>query len=118
DNEKAPRFVDAVNTFYGRGDVPIGVVKGGVVLDGKYLVLADQEDEGRLRYPHDLTTAPPAVTVLRKALAGRADQSVVVAQVGFSTNLARLLDSPPDAVSPLSGVDLVKAKVRFLSLMA
>ncbi len=119
DNEKAPRFVDAVNTFYGRGDVPIGVVgKGGVLLDGKYMVLADQKDDGRLRYPHDLKSAPPATTVLRKALASRADQSVVIAQVGFSTNLAALLDSPPDAISPLSGVDLVKAKVRFLSLMA
>ncbi|MDR3619105.1 MAG: nucleoside hydrolase [Paludisphaera borealis] len=119
DNDKAPRFVDAVNTFYGRGEIPIGVVgKGGVVENGKYLVLADQKDDGRPRYPHDLTTAPPAVTVLRKALAAQPDQSVVIAQVGFSTNLAQLLDSPADAISPLSGVDLVKAKVRFLSLMA
>jgi hypothetical protein len=119
DNEKAPRFVDAVNTFYGRGEVPIGVVgKGGVVENGKYLVLANQKDDGRHRYPHDLAAAPPAVTVLRKALAARPDQSVVIAQVGFSTNLAQLLDSPADAISPLSGVELVKAKVRFLSLMA
>lgn len=26
DNEKAAPFVDAINTFYGRGDIPIGVV--------------------------------------------------------------------------------------------
>jgi inosine-uridine nucleoside N-ribohydrolase len=119
DNEKAPRFVDAVNTFYGRGEVPVGVVgKGGVVENGKYLVLADQKDDGVHRYPHDLAAAPPAVAVLRKTLASRPDHSVVIAQVGFSTNLAQLLDSPPDDVSPLSGVDLVKAKVKFLSLMA
>ena len=31
DHELAAPFVDAVNTFYGRGDIPIGVVgKGGV----------------------------------------------------------------------------------------
>jgi purine nucleosidase len=42
----------------------------------------------------------------------------VIAQVGFSTNLARLLDSPADEDSPLSGVELVRRKVKRLSLMA
>ena len=32
DHEQAAPFVDAVNTFYGRGEIPIGVVgQGGVV---------------------------------------------------------------------------------------
>jgi inosine-uridine nucleoside N-ribohydrolase len=39
-------------------------------------------------------------------------------QVGYSTNLARLLDSAPDAASPLSGRDLIRKKVRLLSVMA
>ena len=56
--------------------------------------------------------------LLRQTLAGRPDRSVVIVQVGFSTNLARLLDSPADDVSPLKGRDLVAAKVRLLSLMA
>ncbi|MFO0953347.1 MAG: nucleoside hydrolase [Isosphaeraceae bacterium] len=120
DHPKAAPFVDAVNTFYGRGEVPVGVVGGGGVTEqGKYLVLADQADQGRLRYPRTHNGPyPPAVAVLRKALAAQPDGSVVVAQVGFSTNLARLLESPPDEVSPLLGVDLVKKKVKLLSLMA
>ncbi len=119
DNPRVARFADMVNTFYGRGAIPIGVVgAGGVKLDGKYMPLVDAEDDGEPRYPHDLTDAPPAVAVLRKALAARPDRSVAIAQVGFSTNLARLLDSPGDAVSPLTGSELVKAKVKFLSLMA
>jgi purine nucleosidase len=56
--------------------------------------------------------------VLRKALAAAEDGSVVVIQVGFSTNLARLLDSPADGVSPLDGQALVAKKVRLLELMA
>ncbi len=44
--------------------------------------------------------------------------SVVIVQVGFSTNLARLLDSSADAASPLSGRDLAARKVRLLSMMA
>src|SRR5271168_4253873 len=86
DHELAAPFVDAVNTFYGRGDIPIGVVgKGGVVEQSKYLGLVEQkEQDGRFRYPHNLISgknAPPATQVLRKVLAAQADQSVVMAQV-------------------------------------
>lgn len=122
DHDLAAPFVDAVNTFYGRGDVPIGVVgEGGVIENGKFLPLAKQMDGDKFRFPHDLTSgksAPPATEVLRKALASRPDGSVVIVQVGFSTNLARLLDTPADSISPLGGEDLVRRKVRLLSLMA
>jgi len=123
DHEQAAPFVDAVNTFYGRGDIPIGVVgQGGVVEKSAFLSLVDERDEaGNYRYPHDLISgrsAPAATAVLRKALAAQPDQSVVIAQVGFATNLARLLDSPPDEHSPLSGAELVRRKVKMLSLMA
>jgi len=122
DSPLAAPFTDAVNEFYGRGSIPIGVVRGGVTPDaGKFLPLALARDGDRLRYPHDLVdaaAAPEAVRLLRRTLAGRPDRSVVIVQVGFSTNLARLLDSPADDISPLNGRDLVTAKVRLLSLMA
>ena len=51
-------------------------------------------------------------------LAAQPDGSVVLVQVGFFTNLARLLDSPPDAASPLAGRELVARKVKLLSAMA
>jgi len=118
DNELAAPFTDAVNTFYGRGDIPIGVCRSGVTSDqGKYNVLAKDAKN----YPHDLTSgldAPDAVSVLRKTLASQEDGSVVIAQVGFSTNLANLMKSEPDEISPLSGIELVKKKVRLLSVMA
>ncbi len=123
DHEQAAPFVDAVNAFYGRGEIPIGVVgQGGVVEKSAFLSLVDEKDaDGRFRYPHDLLsgrTGPSATAVLRKTLAAQPDHSVVIAQVGFSTNLARLLDSPADEHSPMTGVKLVKSKVRLLSLMA
>lgn len=122
DHPLSAPFINAVNAFYGRGDVPVGAVRGGVTPEkGKYLGIVETLDEGRPRYPHGLksgTDAPDAVAVLRKALAAEADGAVAIAQVGFSSNLARLLDSPPDAVSPLGGRDLVAKKVRVLSLMA
>jgi inosine-uridine nucleoside N-ribohydrolase len=122
DHPLAAAFTDAVNTFYGRGEIPIGVCRSGVTNDqGKFLGLATKQDDGKPRYPHDLTSgkdAPDAVTVLRRVLAGAADHSVVIAQVGFSTNLANLLESKGDSISPLSGPELVKAKVPFISIMA
>lgn len=122
DHDQCAPFVDAINTFYGRGDIPIGVVRNGVTpAASSFTSLADQQDEGVARYPHDLKRgqdAPEAVTLLRNTLAKASDQSVVIAQVGFSTNLARLLTSGPDHLSQLSGLELVKRKVRLLSVMA
>lgn len=122
DHELAAPFADVINTFYGRGSIPIGVCRSGVTPDaGRFNVLAAQQDDGEYRYPHDLMSgrdAPDAVTVLRRTLADQPDGSVVIAQVGFSTNLANLLDSPGDDISELSGTDLVRSKVRLLSIMA
>jgi hypothetical protein len=122
DHDLSAPFVDLLNTFYGRGDVPIGVVRNGPTPEpSKFTVLAQQRDGDQLRYPHDLRSgadAPDATSLLRKVLVQQPDNSVVIAQVGFSTNMARLLDSPADDHSPLSGRELVKQKVKLLSVMA
>lgn len=121
DHAWAAELVDAINTFYGRGDIPIGMARSGITPDeGKFLQLARVEDNHALRFPHDLDGAqtPSGTDVLRQVLSQQPDQSVSIAQVGFSTNLARLLASPPDSICPLSGKELVQRKVRLLSIMA
>jgi inosine-uridine nucleoside N-ribohydrolase len=122
DNRYSAPFVDLVNTFYGRGDIPIGVVRDGKTPeDGRYtreMVLAMDGD--RQRWPHDLKDgrdAPEAVGLLRQVLARQPDQSVALVVVGFSTNIARLLDSPGDEHSPLGGRELCQRKCRLLSMM-
>jgi len=122
DHELAGPFVDVLNTFYGHGDIPIGVVRNGPEPhEGKFLGLAAEKRGDSYRYPHDLLSgndAPDATTLLRKTLASQADGSVVIVQVGFSTNLARLLDSPADDISPLTGRELAEKKVKVISVMA
>ena len=122
DHALAAPFIDAINTLYGRGEIPIGVCHSGVTPDeGKYLSLANEQAKGSPRFPHDLRSgadAPDAVAVLRQTLAESPDNSVAVVQVGFSTNLAALLRSTGDDISTLSGEDLVRKKVKLLSLMA
>ena len=114
DHAQCGPFADVINTFYGRGQIPIGVVRPGVTPDeGKFLGLAAQQRDGRDRYPHDLRTgadAPEATRLLRQLLANQADGSVVLVQVGFSTNLARLIQSEPDEFSTLPGDALVAPK--------
>ena len=122
DSDLAGPFVDAINTFYGRPDTPIGVVRPGKTPEpGKFLPMAAEKTGETFRYPHNLLSnkdAPEAVSLLRKTLAAEPDGSVVIAQVGFSTNLARLMDSKGDDASPLNGQELIRKKVKVLSVMA
>ncbi len=126
-NPLTGRFVDAVNTFYGRPAIPIGVTHDAQVRDSKYLslvetvALIETVDGERLRYPHDVQSndeLPDAVRLLRQQLAAADDHSIVIIQVGLASNLAALVLTGPDDVSPLSGVDLVQRKVRLVSVMA
>jgi inosine-uridine nucleoside N-ribohydrolase len=124
DNRYAAPYVDLVDTFYGRGNIPVGVVKNGKTPKDSAMIRVPAERrnaDGSYVYPHKLTDgreAPDAIGVLRHALAAQTNGSVVIVVVGFSTNLARLLDSAPDAFSPLPGAQLVAQKVRLLSAMA
>ena len=118
DNPWAAVYVDLVNTFYGRGQIPVGMVKGsGVTPESSRMIQEPAERrraDGTLVYPRRLASgaeAPEAVALLRRLLAAAQDGSVVIVQVGFSTNLARLLDAPAD-------LEVVKRKVKLLSVMA
>lgn len=125
DNPWSAVYVDLVNTFYGRARIPIGMVKGSGIAPADSPMLRvpaeRRRPDGSFVYPRRLASgaeAPDSVALLRRVLAAEADASVVIVQVGFSTNLARLLDSSADAASPLSGRDLAARKVRLLSMMA
>ncbi len=117
-------FVSLFNQYYGRPDIPIGVVRNGKTPeDGNYTkaVSGMRKPDNTPLYPRrigDAAALPDAVTLLRRVLAKEADGSVTIVQVGFSTNLAQLLDSGPDDASPLSGRDLAARKVAQLVLMA
>jgi inosine-uridine nucleoside N-ribohydrolase len=117
DNRWAAPYCDLVNHFYGRGSIPVGVVRNGPTPKDAPMIQTPSERKdahGVLLYPRRIRSgeeAPEATGLLRSVLEAQPDQSVVIVQVGFSTNLARLLASP-------GGRDLVTRKVRLLSAMA
>src|ERR1035437_6727923 len=110
DNPWSAAYVDLVNTFYGRARIPVGMVKGsGIAPNASPMIQVPAErkrSDGSFVYPRRIASgaeAPDAVALLRRVLAAEGDNTVVIVQVGFSTNLARLLDSGPDAASPPAG---------------
>lgn len=110
--------LDVMNTYFGRPNLPIGVVRGRAVN-----LPAWQKWDSLLvaRYPHDLKTnqqAEDATTLYRRLLAKQPDGSVTIVTVGFMTNMANLLESKPDQYSPLDGRTLAKKKVKQLVSMA
>ena len=50
-------------------------------------------------------------------LANAADHSVVISSIGFLSNLAKLVLSPPDKHSRLTGAELVTRKVKGIGVM-
>jgi hypothetical protein len=106
--------VSVINTFYDRSCVPLGTRKPNTNDVGAYQQYLVQN------FPTALTDgnlAPEAVATWRTILAAQPAGSVVVASIGFLTNLSGLLQSPPDTTSPLDGHALVAKAVSKLVVM-
>lgn len=109
-NAWSPLCLDAINTFFGRAEVPLGVVKGPAHNRASKYAQAVAEE-----FPHALESAdaaPDAALVYREVLAQQPDGSVVMVSVGQLTNFRNLLKTGPDEHSSLDGRELVKRKVR------
>jgi len=120
-NPYSAAYIDVVNTFYGRGDVPLGVVRGGVTPDDRTFIrpIVTARDGDVPRYPRTRADEyEDAVPLLRRLLAERDEQSVTVVMIGFSTNMAQLLASPADEHSELDGAALLSRKARCVLAMA
>lgn len=126
DNPYAAAYVDLLNSFYGRGDIPVGKVRGGVTPlpekgDFTREVVCLKNSDGTPVFPTRAGTLgdyPDAVPLLRTVLSAAQDQSIVMVMIGFSTNMAHLFKSQPDAISPLDGHTLFAKKVRLTVVMA
>ena len=100
---------------YSHLNIPIGVDKNAV-RNGDQC----RYQETLAKYPHTIKSndeCPDAWKLYRRILAqlnGKAD----ITDVGFPQIIMQLLKSPPDALSPLSGVELVREKVDRIWLMA
>lgn len=120
------RFVEAMNTWYGRPRIPVGRAlrefPSNEGMPNFTNIVPDMKAaDGTPLYPHTiskLSDCPDAVTLYRRLLAKQKDHSVTIVSVGFSGNLAALLHTGADRYSTLSGSELVARKVSALVIMA
>jgi len=109
-NVFSPLCLDALNTYFNRSEIPIGIVKGPAFdKRSKYAEAIAKEFPHKLKSADDL---PDAARLYRKVLARQPDKSVVMVSVGQVTNFRNLLKSEADEYSTLDGPSLVKRKVK------
>lgn len=121
------KYVDIMGKWYGHTDIPIGILRTdmstGWNADQCYtgLVCGLKDDNGNPLFetsgivPDSL---PDAYRLYRELLSKADDNSVTIVSVGFFSNLALLMESQPDDISPLSGMELISQKVNRLVIMA
>jgi len=113
-NDYAAPAGHAIATYYGYPGVPVGAHKGATPnVEGSALSPYAQQITNEFGTPGETRNDyPDAVTVYRQALANAADNSVYIVANGYYQPLQGLLQSGPDAISPLTGVQLVARKVK------
>ncbi|KAK3313724.1 inosine/uridine-preferring nucleoside hydrolase [Apodospora peruviana] len=116
----------AILAHYGLPHVPIGIrrpLTDATFFDSWSFELGEYASKvayhwsgGTLPWGHAEDAWDP-VTLYRKVLSAAADQSITIASIGFFENLSGLLNSSADSYSPLSGRELIAAKVSELVVM-
>lgn len=107
--------IDGINRYYGRAEIPVGMMHNGRTCQPTAYAGA-----AAVKFPNRFMEGPvpDAVDVIRKALAGAPDETVVLAAIGPMCTLATLVESKPDAISPLNGCELIRQKVKRTVVMA
>ncbi|MDB5263685.1 MAG: 2: subgroup of nucleoside hydrolase [Adhaeribacter sp.] len=110
DDPYAAVCTSAINKYFGRPRLPIGVLKNQANLKNHSRYTRQVAAE----FPHALKShdkAKDATAVYRKLLSQSPDSSVVIITIGHLSNLQNLLKSGSDKYSGLTGKELVNKKV-------
>lgn len=120
----ATDYIDLLCTWYGYPETPLAQsptpVSNDHAPDYTEAVCRMAREDGSPAFARSKTSEQieNPVALYRRVLAAQPDGSVTFLSLGFATELAKLLDSPADAISPLTGRELVARKVKQLSIMA
>ena len=111
--------IGAINRFYGR-EVPVGINYSAEIAEGDVYAKALCES-----FPHGYASedymkgcgAPDTLTVLRETLSRAEDGSVTLVVTGKLDSMLKLVRSPADGISPLTGKELIERKISRTVLM-
>jgi PKD repeat protein len=118
-NDYSAPCLAVVNEYYNHDWIPVGAYQGSVNSGAASTSASNWVQLTSEEYGHSETRSsyPDAVTVYREVLAAQPDNSVTFVEMGFPTNLYLLMQSPADEISPLTGMELIEAKVTELVWM-
>lgn len=124
-SDYSPGVVEAMLLYngYDINNIPIGAYKDNTVGRTEPFKGTHYPDinADTATYGHTRTTRsqfPDAVNVLRQTLVDLpSNQENVYCSIGFLTNIYYLLSSGPDAISPLTGIELVQQKISHFVIM-
>ena len=111
--------VAAINSYFGRKDIPLGAYKGDTVGTNE-IPIADNLANDTQGFGHQLCSrsqVPSAVELYRAILAKRRHPDVVLVSIGHLNNMQDLLMSGPDSVCDLVGAALVERSVSHAVIM-
>ncbi len=106
--------IDAVNTYYGNPDIPIGL-RSGEQHETSWnhsKVLTEN-----LTYDATPENVTEATELYRAILSQSEDKSIIMVTVGPLANIKKLIDSKADTYSTLNGADLLHTKVKEFVIM-
>lgn len=112
-----------ITTYYTNPTTPIAALKPltpSTFIDTRNFRLGEYASKLAHNFPRALSNAsatPDPVPLYRTLLASAPNASTTLISLGFLTNLAALLSSPPDTISPLSGSQLVRLRTAELVVM-
>ncbi len=108
-------IIEAINKYYSNDNIPIGANYDKTVGDTVDKMQAEKLSKDTAAYKNRLiknTDAMEQTKLTRIILSKEPDNSVVYVTIGHTRGLYDLLVSEPDSISKLSGVDLVKRKIK------
>ena len=116
---------DLMNNYYGFPALPLALERNGANNHYAYInytpIAQATDDNGNLlfvRTYNDYSVLPDGYQLYRRLLSQADDGSVTIMLTGIPSTVANLLASGADQYSPLTGVELVRRKVKRLYFMA
>jgi hypothetical protein len=116
-NDYAATYMRVLLNYSARSSVPLGAYLSGSDISGGSASAYTQGAAAAFGHTETRSSYTAALTTLRTALARARNQSIKIIIGGTCTNIAALLASSADAISPLTGAQLVTAKVISIHVM-
>lgn len=108
-------IIEAINIYYGRPEIPIGATHLSVFGDPIDKMQAEKLVKDTCAFKNKIiynSDAEEQTKLNRRMLVDNQDSSITYVTIGHTKGLYDLLISKGDEISPLSGRDLLKKKVK------